>query len=163
MRRHRHIAASPQRSAPEAWQAISTLIGITLERSSSIDREEVDVALEPLETIARMLIAAGHLEKRPMVLVADGLWLEIQTVSGGLALTLEENLNPVPGAAGAATWMLFIPQVEPLAKLVRSTVKDQPHLSADAPSVPVESDGAERGGTSAVDLEALARWAKEGA
>lgn len=163
MLRRRDIAASPQRNAPEAWQAIHTLIGDTLERSSSIERADVDLALEPLSTVSRMLISAGHLEEHPMVLVAGELWLELHTVSGAPALTLAENLNPAPGAASAIDWTLFVPQVEPMAKLVRATVKGKAHLSAEDPEVPADSDGATTGTTSAVDLEALARWAREGA
>lgn len=161
MRRHRDIAASPERSAPEAWRTIKDLIGDTLERSSSIERADVDAALAPLDTVARMLISAGHLEKHPLVLMAGETELEIGTVSGGPALTLEENLNPVPGAAGATDWTLHVPQVEPMAKLVRSTVKGQAHLSADEPVAPVEANGAAARTGSAVDLGALARWAKE--
>ncbi|MET0603461.1 MAG: hypothetical protein ABW167_15855 [Baekduia sp.] len=161
MRRRRDIAASPERSAPEAWQTIKDLIGDTLERSSSIDRADVDAALEPLDTVARMLISAGHLEKHPLVLMAGETELEIGTVSGGPALTLEENLNPVPGAASASGWTLHVPQVEPMAKLVRTTVKGQAHLSADEPVVLAKTNGAAARTGSAVDLEALARWAQE--
>jgi len=160
VRRRRDIAASPERSAPEAWQTIKGLIGDTLDRSSFIERADIDAALEPLDTVARMLISAGHLETHPLVLVAGKIELEIGTVSGGPALTLEEKLDPVPGAADATDWTLYVPQVDPMAKLVRTTVKDRAHLSADEPAVPVEANGAARAG-SAVDLDALARWAKE--
>jgi hypothetical protein len=163
VQRRRDVAAAPQRGAPEAWRTIKTLIGDTLERSSSIKREHVDAALSALDAVGRMLISAGHLEQHPLVLVAGEMWVEIHTVSGGPALTLEENLNPVPGAAGAADWTLYVPQVEPVAKLVRTTVKGQAHLSADEPASPSESNGAAAGVSSAVDLDALARWAKEGA
>lgn len=163
MQRRRDIAAAPQRSAAEVWQAIHTLIGTTLERSASIERADVDMALDPLHTVSRMLISAGHLEKHPMVLVAGELWLEIHTVSGGAALTLPENLNPVPGAAGATDWTLFVPQVEPMAQLVRKSVKANAHLSAEEPKVPAEANGATNGRGSAVDLDALARWAREDA
>src|SRR4051794_38112613 len=105
------------RTAAEAWNAIRALIGDTLLRSSSIQRADIDAALEPIAQVARMLISAGHLEKSPLVLVANELQLEIGTVSGGEALTMEENLNPVPGAASASDWTLHLPQVEPMAKL----------------------------------------------
>lgn len=163
MRRRRDIAASPQRSAPEAWQTIKSLIGDTLERSSAIERADVDAALEPLDTVGRMLISAGHLEKHALVLVAGEVWLEVQTVSGGPALTLEENLNAVPGAAGAPDWTLYVPQVEPMAKLVCTTVKGHEHLSADEPAAPAEASAAAAQTASAVDLNALARWAEEDA
>lgn len=158
MQRHRVIAASPKRTAAGVWSTASELIGDTLERSASIERADVDAALVPIDGIARMLISAGHLEKHPLVLVAGELWLEITTVSGGAALTLEENLNPIPGGAGASDWTLFVPQVEPMAKLVRSAVKGLPHLSADEPTKTTQEAAAARAG---VDLDALAAWAEE--
>jgi len=163
VRRRRDIAASPQRGAPEVWEAIKSLIGDTLERSSIIERADVDAALEPLDTVGRMLISAGHLEKHALVLVAGEVWLEVHTVSGGPALTLEENLNPVPGAAGATDWTLYVPQVEPMAKLVRTTVKGHEHLSADEPAAPTEARAAAPHAGSAIGLDALARWAEEDA
>lgn len=158
MQRRRTIAASPERNAAEAWRVIRELVGDTLERCSSIDRAEVDAELEALGQLARMLISAGHLEKHPLVLVAGEVWLEIVTVSGSAALALEENLNPVPGAAAATDWRLHVPQVEPTAKLARTTVKGHQHLSAHEPSELTESSA-----TSAarVDLDALKRWARE--
>lgn len=158
MQRHRTIASAPKRIAAEAWQTIGELIGDTLERSSSIERGDVDAALESLDQIARMLISAGHLEDNPLVLVADDLWLEITTASGGAALSMEENLNPVPGAASASDWTLHVPQVEPMAKLVRATVKGHDHLSADEPAAGAQPAAK---ASAAVDLEALAHWARE--
>lgn len=160
MRRHRAIAASPQRTAAETWQTVCSLIGDTLDRSSSIDRTSVEESLQPLGQLGRMLISAGHLEKNPLVLVAGDLWVEITTVSGGSALVLDENLNPVPGGATATDWTLHIPQVEPMAKLVRATVKSQDHLSCDEP---VEQSSATAKTNAGVDLAALARWAREDA
>jgi hypothetical protein len=160
VQRRREIASAPKRSAGEAWPVIRELLGDTLDRSSSIERGDVDAALDPLDGVARMLISAGHLEGHPLVLVAGELWLEITTVSGGSALSLQENLNPVPGGAGASDWMLHVPQVEPMAKLVRTTVKGHDHLSADEPMTPVEEAAKASGG---VDLEAVARWAREAA
>lgn len=161
MRRRRDIAAAPERSAPAAWQTIKTLIGDTLERSSSITRADVEAALAPLDTVGRMLISAGHLEKHPFVLIVGKTELEIGTVSGGAALTLDEKLDPVPGAAEATDWTLYVPQVEPMDKLVRTNVKGQPHLSADEPTAASDANGAPARAGSAVDLDALARWAQE--
>lgn len=160
MQRRREIASAPERSAGEVWQAIRVLLGDTLDRSSSIERADVDAALDPLDGVARMLISAGHLEGHPLVLVAGELWLEITTVSGGSALSLQENLNPVPDGAGASDWTLHVPQVEPMAKLVRTTVKGQDHLSADEATAPVQEAAKASGG---VDLDAVARWAREAA
>ena len=158
MQRRRTIAASPHRTAAEVWATIRSLVGDTLERSSSIDREHVDAALAPLDQLARMLISAGHLEKHPLVLVTDELWLEISTVSGAEALTLDENLNPVPGGGAATDWTLHVPQVEPMAKLVRDTATGQAHLSADEP---VEQTQNSARAATGVDVEALAAWARE--
>lgn len=158
MQRRRTIAASPRRTAAEVWATTCSLISDTLERSSSIDREHVDTALAPLDQLARMLISAGHLEKHPLVLVADDLWLEISTVSGAEALTLDENLNPVPGGGTATDWTLHVPQVEPMAKLARATAAGHAHLSADEP---VEQTQTSATAATGVDLEALAAWARE--
>jgi hypothetical protein len=136
------------------------LLGDTLERSNSIERADVEVALDPLDGLARMMISAGHLEGHPFVLRAGELWLEITTLSGGPALSLEENLNPVPGGAGASDWTLHVPQVEPMARLVRATVKGHDHLSAKEPTAPAQSVAKAGAG---VDLDALARWAEEAA
>ena len=86
--------------------------------------------------------------------------MEITTVSGGSALSLQENLNPVPGGAGASDWTLHVPQVEPMSKLVRTTVKGHDHLSANEPTAPVQEAAKASGG---VDLDAVARWAREAA
>ncbi len=162
MQRHRQIAAAPERSAAEAWEVIRALVADTLDRSSSIHRAEVESALEPLDGVARMLISAGHLRKQPLVLVAGELSLEITTASGTEALTLEENVNPVPGAAGADDWTLYVPQGEPMGKLVRTTVKGHAHLSADEPATPPAATASGGHAASPVDLDALARRIKEG-
>lgn len=162
MQRHRQVAASPERNAAEAWEVIRVLVADTLDASSSIDRTDVESALEPLDGVARMLISAGHLQKQPLVLIAGELSLEITTVSGTKALTLEENLNPVPGAATVDDWTLYVPQVEPMAKLVRTAVKGHAHLSADEPAAPAATTASGGRVASPVDLDALARRIKEG-
>lgn len=156
MQRHREIAASPKRTTAETWEAIGSLVGDTLERSPSIDRAGVDAALKTIDQLGRTLVSAGHLEDHPLTVVAGDLWLEITTVSGSPALTLEENLNPVPGGATATDWTLHVPQVEPMAKLVRAIVNGQDHLSASEPVAPMTTAKA----TVGVDLDALARWAR---
>lgn len=161
MQRRRNIASAPKRNAAEVWQVICELLGDTLERSSSIERADVEASLAPLDGIARMLVSAGHLERHPLVLAAGELRLEITTVSGAPALSMEENLNPVPGGASANNWTLHVPQVEPMAKLVRNAVKGHEHLSADEP--PTESSQPDTKAGAGIDLDALARWAKEAA
>jgi hypothetical protein len=152
------IASSPRRNTSETWCAITDLIADTLDRSPSLNRPDVEEQLVPLDQVARMLISAGHLETHPVVLVAEDLWVEISTVSGTAALTLDENINPVPGGATATDWTLHVPQVEPMAKLVRTAVKGHDHLSADEPTE-LTKEAARSGGP--LDLEALALWAQE--
>lgn len=137
---------------------MTDLLADTLERSPEIERADVEAAMADASGVGRMLVAGGHLEKNALVTVAGELWLEITTVSGGGALTLEENLNPVPGGTTASDWTIFLPGCEPLAKLVRETARGHEHLSADEPKA-VASASAQVA-TSALDEKALARWAQ---
>jgi hypothetical protein len=159
VQRRREIASSPQRSAGEAWQVIAELVAGTLERSPSIDRSTVDAAMDTIGGVGRMLIAGGHLESDPITVVAGQLWLEIVTVSGDRALTIEENLNPVPGAATADDWKVHFPAEGALAKLIRDAAKKDDHLSADEPVVSTIAEGQQTVG--ALNETALASWAKE--
>jgi hypothetical protein len=159
VQRHREIASSPERTAGETWQVITELITCTLERSSTISREAVEATMARAGGVGRMLIAGGHLEADPIVVVAGDLWLEIATVSGDAALTLEENLNPVPGGASAEDWTVHLPADGPLAKFVKDVAKSDPHLSSDEPSAATRS--ALRETESVLSAAALTQWAKE--
>jgi hypothetical protein len=159
VQRRREIASSPQRSAGEAWRVITELVAVTLERSPNIDRPTVDATMEAAGGVGRMLIAGGHLESSPIIVVAGQLWLEIVTVSGDRALTIEENLNPVPGAATADDWTVHLPADGPLAKVVKDLAKTDDHLSSDEPVEKAVSEGREKVG--ALNEAALARWAEE--
>ncbi|WP_201247720.1 MULTISPECIES: hypothetical protein [Frankia] len=108
------MAASPVRSASATWTVITDLIADTVAQSSSLSRDEAGRAMSAAEAVGRMLIAGGHLNKHPVTLVAGKVHCEITTVSGAAALTLEENLNPVPGAAGADDFMIYLPSPAPL-------------------------------------------------
>ena len=160
MKRRRTIASAPQRNTGQAWGTITTLVADTLDRSPQIARADVETALARADGIGRGLIAGGHLETHPLVLVAGEVFLEITTVSGAEALTLEENLNPVPGAADADDWTLHMPQCEPLAKLVRGIAKGDPHLSSDEAKQSATPKALSTAG--GVDDAALARWAEDG-
>lgn len=135
MIRHRDISASPVRTAYEAWTVISKLVTDTLERSPSIDAPSARRTLERLTTAGLALIAPGHLDRQPLTLVAEPLRLTIGTVSGELAFrALEyENLNPVPGAANATDWVLYIPCPDPLAPLIDSVVDGLEKVSSESP------------------------------
>ena len=159
MKRHRKIAAAPERPAGEAWRTATALLADTLERSDAIDRAEVEKAMDVAGGVGRQLVSGGHLGADPLVLVAGDMWLEIEFVSGDGALTLDENLAPVPGGAGVSAWRLHLPQVEPLAKLVRKVAKEDGHLSAEEPEE--KSASATKAAAGGLNEAALAAWAAE--
>ena len=154
MLRRRDIAASPVRRADEAWAVIVDLIADTLDRSGAIDRADVLEAFGPAEIIGPRLVAARHLEKSPVVLVADPVHLSIYTVSGVEAISLEENLGPVPGGSSASTWKVHLPAPEPLTADVTAAVADSDHLTTDTPPSTVVKSAAS---AELLDLDALAR------
>lgn len=160
MKRLRKIAAAPERGAGEVWRTITCLFADTLERSEEIERTEVERALGAAAGIGRQLVSGGHLRKSPLVLVAGEMWLEVEVLSGDGALGIEENLNPVPGATGVSSWTLHLPQVEPLAKLVRVAAKADEHLSAEQPKAQ-EAAEASSARAARFDEAALAAWAGE--
>jgi len=155
MRRHRQVAASPERPASETWDVIAQLISATLERSPSISASDVLAAIEAAAPVGRLLIAGGHLDRHPVVLVADSVYLSISTVSGTAAASVDENMNPVPGGATAQKWKIHLPTPEPLGHLVREAANKSPYLTVEpAP----EHDSAEiktEGDRQLVDLDAV--------
>jgi len=158
MERTRFIAAAPVRSASEAWTVVSTLFADTLERSSSVPSGSVARELAPLKGLGPALIAGGHLESKGLVLVDQGLHLTVFVITAEAAIEVEENLNPVPGGAGATDdWTLYLPSAGPLDSALAAAAKNSVHLSTNVPpsSAPVEkSEGAS---LSLVDLDALRR------
>lgn len=153
MRRAREVAASPVRSASATWTVIADLVTDTVAQSS-LSRDEAVQAMSAAEAVGRMLIAGGHLNKHPITLVAGKVHCEITTVSGTAALTLEENLNPVPGAAGADAFTIYLPSPAPLEELVQAAAKAHGRLSDGTP--PTEETKAASAGP-LVDREALRR------
>lgn len=156
MQRRRQIAASPERTTSETAETVSEMIRDSLARAEKLDLVEVDDALAKARPAFLALIAGGHLDKNALVLVAGALHLSITTVTGDPALTLEENLAAVPGAALATEWTLYLPTPEPLGAMVSEIAKSHPCLSADEP--PTDSaDASTPTSASALDLDALAR------
>lgn len=158
MLRRRSIAASPARGTGEAWEVIAALFADTLDRSPRVSRVAVEDAMGRAAGVGRLLIAGGHLEKTALTLVAGDLHLEVTTVSGDSALSLDENLNPVPGGASAESWTIYLPQCGPLEAAIRDAAKAHEHLSADDPPAPAAQPAA----SAALDESALRRWAAEG-
>lgn len=154
MRRARQVAASPVRSASGVWAVIADLVADTVAQSSALSRDEAVQAMSAAEAVGRMLIAGGHLHKHPVTLVAGTVHCEITTVSGTTALTLEENLNPVPGAAGADDFTIYLPSPAPLQEQVKAAADGHARLSDAAPPAP-ETKAAASGPL--IDREALRR------
>ncbi|MEU4508721.1 hypothetical protein AB0G05_04425 [Nonomuraea wenchangensis] len=133
---------------------ISDLVARTVAQSSALSRDEAVQAMSAAEAVGRMLIAAGHLQQHPITLVAGKVYCEITTVSGTTALTLEENLNPIPGAAGADTFMIHLPSPAPLQEQVKAAANGHARLSDAVPLAP-ETKNANAGPL--IDREALRR------
>ena len=134
MRRTRQVAASPVRSASRTWAVIADLVADTVAQSSVLARDEAVQAMSAAEAVGRMLIAAGHLEQYPIILVAGKVHCEITVVSGTAALTLEENLNPVPGAADADRFTVYLPSPAPLQDQVKAAADGHARLSDAVPA-----------------------------
>lgn len=158
MQRRRDLAASPVRSASEVWTTLSQLVVDTLVRSPHISESQVTTALNTAAPAGMMLVAAGHLEANPIVLVAGDLELSITTVSGDKAFSVEENLSPVPGAADARDWTLHLPTPEPVGASIKSLVAGVDHLRSDAPNTAASRSSASSAATvsSPLNLQALA-------
>jgi hypothetical protein len=136
MRRVREVASAPVRSASATWAVIADLVADTVAQSSGPSRDEAVLAMSAAESVGRMLIAAGHLDKQSITLVTGKVHCEITTVSGTAALTLEENLNPVPGAAGAEGFTIYLPSPVPLEDEVKAVADGHARLSVAAPPAP---------------------------
>ncbi|WP_344338522.1 hypothetical protein [Kitasatospora putterlickiae] len=142
------------RSASGTWGVIAGLVAETVAQSSVLSRDEAVQAMSAAEAVGRMLIAAGHLQQHPITLVAGKVHCEFTTVSGTAALTLEENLNPVPGSAGAEDFTIHLPSPAPLQELVKAAVHGHARLSDAVPPAP-ETKAASSGPL--IDREALRR------
>ncbi|GIH11226.1 hypothetical protein Rhe02_92930 [Rhizocola hellebori] len=156
MQRYRTIAGPPERTATAAWQTVSSLIANTLAASAEVAGDAVSTALSPLQGIGPALIAAGHLETAPLVLVGGPLHVSITVVTGAAVTTAEENLSPVPGGASAtADWVLYLPNPASFSAALSAAVAKSRHLSLATP--PTESNRSSEAGVKAsmVDLTAL--------
>jgi hypothetical protein len=151
LKRSRVIGAAPKRSASETWSAISSLITDTLSASSDVNMTEVEDALDAANGAGRALVAAGHLDSYPLVLVAPPVHLTITTVSGSPALQLDDP-TAVPGGASATEWMIYLPAPEPLHELVVAATATNDRLSAE--EAPAESETVQ---SASIDRAAIAR------
>lgn len=152
MLRHRTIAASPLRSASDTWQVITDLVADTIGKSTHLSRAEAEQTMVAAAPAGRILIAGGHLDQHPVTLIAGAVHCEITTISGTPALTAEENLNPIPGAADATTYTIYLPAPAPLQAAVAAVVASHERLSdAEPPAAGSQSANSQP----LIDTEAL--------
>jgi hypothetical protein len=153
MLRYRTVTAAPVRSASATWRVITELVAETVAASAALSRADTEQAMAVAAPAGRMLVAGGHLDRHPLTLIAGLVHCEITTVSGTAALTAEENLNPVPGTASAATYTIYLPTPDPLAAVVGDAVAGHPRLSDDRPPAP--ETRAATGTGPLIDLDAV--------
>jgi hypothetical protein len=120
--------------------------------SAACNRNEAEAAMQIAAPVGRMLIAGGHMDRMPLVLIAGSVHCEITTISGTAALRTEENLNVVPGAATAETFTVYLPAPKVLATVVAEAAAGHPRLSAGTPPKP---DQTMVKAATLVDLDAL--------
>ena len=153
MLRYRTVAAAPVRIASATWQIITDLVADTIAASGTLTRSDAMEAMAAAAPAGRMLVAGGHLDRHPLTLVAGLVHCEITTVSGTAALTTEENLNPIPGAADATTYTIYLPAPVPLAAVVAEAADGHPRLSDARPPAAVDKKTA--GAGPLIDMNAV--------
>jgi hypothetical protein len=156
--RTRQIAASPYRSAREAWETAKELVATTLERSPNVVAGTVAGALAPLDGVATTLIAAGHLDARPLTLVDADLHVDLRFIGGDASFVVEENLAPVPGGASASTdWVLYINPPTHLVGVVDAACAASAHLKRGKSPAFTEAASVAASSAWAIDPDALRR------
>ena len=82
--------------------------------------------------------------------------MTIRVLTADAALDVEENLNPVPGGAGATDgWIVYFPPAGPLDKALNSAVKSSSHLSTEEPPASAPAQKTESANKSVIDVDAL--------
>jgi hypothetical protein len=141
------------RNSVDAWATVVDLIVETLSRSPHLDEGQIRSELLATASIGPRLVAGGHLDSEPVVLMAENLHLSITITSGAEAFALEENLAAVPGGATATDWTVHLPTPTTLTDAILKAIEGCGHLTvAPAPTIVTKSAAVDL-----IDLEALAR------
>jgi hypothetical protein len=151
----RTINGSPQRSAAAAWVEIERMVLETLQPAKALDVDVVRGALDALDGLGPMLISAGVLVDSPLALVAAPLHLTISIHMGAGALTGQERLGKVSGAATATEFALYVPDPKPYRSEIHEAAKAHDALHAGNAPQPIAATQQTAG--FAVDAEALRR------
>lgn len=158
--RARTIKGSPGRSALAAWAEIDRMIAETLAPAPAIDDSAVRAALGMVSPLGPMLVAGGVLVGHPIVLRALPLQLEVTIALGNAALSDDERLGKVPGAATATDWGIYLPDPDPWAAQVRAAVAGHAALhagAAPAEAAPAAPKASRAVAPAAIDPNALGR------
>jgi hypothetical protein len=146
----------PQRSATAAWQIVVKLVGDTLTQSDRAMSDAVAASLDSLHGLGPALIAAGHLESAPLVLVSGPLHVSLTVVTGSAITSVEENLNPVPGGGSATEdWLLYLPASGPLTGAIIAAANQSTHLSTESPPQDAQPATSTAASPGLVDFAAL--------
>ena len=157
MKRQRTIAAAPVRSAYVAWRVVVDLLSRTLELNPDVPAGSVARELEILKGLGPALVAGGHFDSNGLVLADVGMHLTIFVKTADAALTVDENLNPVPGGADSTGgWVLYVPRVGALDPGIEGLAKRSRHLSVEQPPRSTPSANTASGGKEPLlDLKAF--------
>lgn len=157
MKATRTVPGRPVNNSSSTTAKIIGLVAATLDRSPSLDADEVRAELDAAEAALGLLAVGGHLRRGELVLMTSGLRLRIDVPVGEDALAATEYTDTPRGAATADDWTLHLPVPDTLASVVKAASKSCPHVSIEpAPTeAPPRKD---RDQASTIDLSKLATW-----
>ena len=157
MKATRTVPGRPANDSSSTTAKITDLVASTLDRSSSLDGDEVRAELDAAEAALGLLAVGGHLRRGELVLVTAGLRLRIDVPVGEDALAATEYTDTPRGAATADGWTLHLPVPDTLASIVKAVSRECTHVSIEpAPTeVPPRKN---HDLASTIDLSRLADW-----
>ena len=155
MKAKRTLPGRPVNDTSNVVIRIINLVAETLDRSPSLDANEIRAELQAAATALGLLSSGGHLRSGELVLVAPGLRLRIDVPVGEYAFSSREHMDPPRGAATADGWSLHLPVPDSLAPVVKAASRSCPHISVEPAPVEAPSQkGPSRAST--IDLSRLA-------
>lgn len=156
MDRYRSIAGSPVRSATETWSAVANLAAATLARSPRIEAEAVLKEFAAAAGAASALIAGRYVHGDCLTILAGTMRLHIDIADGEAAFAAQddENLEPVPGAATADSWAVYINPPEILRPPTETATSVLEHFHVGP--APADVGPAAPSAAFSIDLAALA-------
>ena len=157
MKATRTVPGRPVNDTVSVTTKIIDLVIETLDRSPSLDADEIRAELDAAATALGLLGVGGHLRRGELVLVTPGLRLRIDVPVGEDALAATEYADPPRGAAAAADWTLYLPVPDSLSAVVNAASRSCPHVSHEAAPADVATRQ-DRSAADTIDLSRLANW-----